>query len=179
MGTEGSEGDSAKQQCKVVLFVDLLGFAALTEKHELDVPTLRSSDRFDTIVGSAFKPNPLTKAFTEFHRTMRWALQLSQLKHSSTAITFSDSAFVATVLLHEVVGIAVYLMQSLLRRGVPARMGIATGSFEAVRFRSDITSEGGDHAAHFLGTGVVRRTQPKVVELVAAGSCCIRARPRS
>ena len=45
-------------------------------------------------------------------------------------------------------------MQSLLRRGVPIRIGIASGSFEAVRFRSDITSGGGDHAAHFPGTGV-------------------------
>jgi len=147
---------SVNSEQKVVVFADLLGFAALTENYELDVPTLRSSDRLDTIFGTAFKPNPLTKAFTEFHRAMRWALQFSQLKHSSTAITFSDSAFVATARLHEAVGIGVYLMKSLLRSGVPIRMGIASGSFEAVRFRSDITSDGGDHAAHFLGTGVVR-----------------------
>ena len=43
-----------------------------------------------------------------------------------------------------------------LARGVPMRMGIASGSFEAVRFRSDITLDGGDHAAHFLGSAVVR-----------------------
>jgi len=36
------------------------------------------------------------------------------------------------------------------------RVGIAYGSFFAVRFRSDITVDTGDHAAHFLGTGVVR-----------------------
>jgi hypothetical protein len=147
--------DIGKGQGKVVLFADLLGFAALTEQHPIDALSLGTSDRLDTIFGAVFKKNPLTHAFTEFHRVIRGTLQLSQLRHSSTAITFSDSAFVATTRLHEAVGIAVYLMQSLLRRGVPMRMGIASGSFEAVRFRSDITADGGDHAAHFLGTGVV------------------------
>lgn len=147
--------DIENAQEKVVLFADLLGFATLTEQHPIDALSLRTSDRLDTVFGTAFKKNPLTHAFTEFHRAIRWTLQLSQLTHSSTAITFSDSAFVATTRLYEAVGIAVYLMQSLLRRGVPMRIGIASGSFEAVRFRSDITADGGDHAAHFLGTGVV------------------------
>lgn len=144
-------------QHKVVLFADLLGFAALTERHQLDVHSLRHSDRLDVVFGEVLQgANPLTHAFTEFHRAIKWSLQISQMKHASTAITFSDSAFIATTLLHEAVGIAVYLMQSLLRRGVPMRMGIGCGSFEAVRFRSDITFDGGDHAAHFLGNGVVR-----------------------
>lgn len=141
---------------KVVLFADLLGFGALTEQCPLDVAVLRSSDRLDTLFSQVFKPNPLTHAFMEFHRTIRGALQLANLKHSSTAISFSDSAFVATAHLHEAVGIATHLMKSLLRRGIPMRAGIASGSFEAVRFRSDISADGGDHAAHFLGTGVIR-----------------------
>jgi hypothetical protein len=157
MGTEEFIADDVvTQQQKVVVFADLLGFAALTENHELDVMTLRNSDRLDSIFGTVFKRNPLTNAFTEFHRAVRAALQLSQLKHPATAITFSDSAFIATARLHQAVGIAVYLMRFLLRRGVPTRVGIASGTFEAVRFRSDVTADGGDHAAHFLGTGVVR-----------------------
>jgi len=35
-------------------------------------------------------------------------------------------------------------------------MGISFGSFAALRFKSDITSDGGDHAAQFLGTAIVR-----------------------
>jgi class 3 adenylate cyclase len=155
MDSDNRAEEIAKAQVKVVLFADLLGFAALTEQHPIDALALRGSDRLDAIFGAVFNKNPLTHAFTEFHRAIRWTLQLSQLRHSSTAITFSDSAFVATTRLHEAVGIAVHLMQSLLRRGVPLRMGIACGSFEAVRFRSDISADGGDHAAHFLGTGVV------------------------
>jgi hypothetical protein len=155
MDSENKAEDIAKAQGKVVLFADLLGFAALTEQYPIDALSLRTSDRLDTMFGAVFRKNPLTQAFTQFHRSIRGTLQLSQLRHSSTAITFSDSAFVATTRLHEAVGIAVHLMQSLRRRGVPVRMGIASGSFEAVRFRSDITADGGDHAAHFLGTGVV------------------------
>ncbi len=157
MSVERTQADDiVKQQNKIVVFADLLGFAALTEQYELDILSLRSSDRLDTIFGSVFNKNPLTKAFTEFHRAMRRGLQLSQLRYSSTAITFSDSAFVATARLYQAAGIAIHLMQSLLRRAVPVRIGIAYGSFEAVRFRSDITADGRDHAAHFLGTGVVR-----------------------
>jgi hypothetical protein len=35
-------------------------------------------------------------------------------------------------------------------------MGIALGSFAAIRFRSDVAADSGDHAAQFLGTAVVR-----------------------
>lgn len=152
---KNKSGEIQKPQRKVVVFADLLGFAALTEKHSIDAPSLRSSDRLETVLGRVFNNNPLTHAFTEFHRAIRWMLQLSQMTHASTAITFSDCAYVATSRLHEAVGMAVYLMQSLLRSGVPLRIGIACGSFEAIRFRSDIAADGGDHAAHFVGTGVV------------------------
>ena len=118
---------------------------------------IRHSDRIDAQLGKVFEAkNPLTHAFTEFHRAARWALQIANFTHPSTAITFSDSMVVATAKLHEAVGIATYLMKSLLSSGVPMRAGIASGSFEAVRFRSDISIDGGDHAAHFLGTGVIR-----------------------
>lgn len=155
--SESTPEAQPSERHKVVLFADLLGFGTLTEQCKLDLAFISRSDRLDVQFSQVFKArNPLTHAFTEFHRAVRWALQISNLKHSSTAITFSDSAFVATALLHEAVGIATYLMKSLLSRGVPMRAGIASGSFEAVRFRSDISIDGGDHAAHFLGTGVIR-----------------------
>jgi hypothetical protein len=123
-------GDESGPKDKVVLFADLLGFAALTESHPIDVAFLRRSDRLDNIFGQAFKTrNLLSDAFTAFHHAIRWSLQISQMRHSATAITFSDSAFVATQWLHEAVGIATYLMQSLLRNAVPMRIGIASGSF--------------------------------------------------
>ncbi len=143
---------------QAVLFVDLLGFAKLTEEHPLDLEAIKHfqkplSGSVDQLLAAG--RNPLTHAFTSFHHTLKWAIELAQMKHALTAITFSDSAFIATSKLSESVSVATYILQSLLQARVPARAGIAYGSFSAVRFKSDVSVEGGDHSAHFLGTGVV------------------------
>lgn len=146
-------------QERVVLFVDMLGFASLTERHPIELNQIKGSDRpveNIAMILSGEKENPLTQAFTKFHRALKAAIDLAQIHHPLTAITFSDSAYVATSCLFQAVRIASYFSQTLLSQCVPVRTGIAHGTFSAVRFRSDITLEGGDHAAHFLGTGVVR-----------------------
>ena len=154
---------------RAVLFVDILGFAKLTEEHELDLEAIKLSQNplsggIDQLL--AADRNPLTRAFTSFHHTLKWAIEIAQIEHTLTAITFSDSAFIATTKLSESVSVATYILQSLLLASVPARASIAYGSFSAVRFRSDVSMEGGDHSAHFLGTGVVRSC--------AAESCGIK-----
>lgn len=150
--------DAAGEKC--VIFVDVLGFAALTEQHVLDVESIRRFERplsfrgFEDI--ARIQENPLTRTFGGFHRSIRWALEMASMRHPATAITFSDSAFIATDHLYDAAAIAVDLLQSLLRQRILVRIGIARGSFAAVRFRSDVSNDGGDHAAHFLGTAVVR-----------------------
>ena len=156
---EGSQSPMTTTHDRAVLFIDLLGFAKLTEDNALDLEGLKQSQiplsgMLDQLL--AADRNPLTRVFTSFHHTLKWAVELAHMKHALTAITFSDSAFIATAKLSESVSIATYILQSLLRARVPARAGIAYGSFSAVRFRSDIYPAGGDHSAHFLGTGVVR-----------------------
>src|SRR6185437_15156002 len=146
-------------QERVVLFVDLLGFASLTEGHPIELNRIQGSDRpFESIamILSGKKKNPLTQAFTNFHRALKGAVDIAQISHPLTAITFSDSAYIATNHLYEAVNIASYFVQTLVSQRTPVRAGIAYGTFAAVRFRSDVTLEGGDHAAHFLGNGVVR-----------------------
>ena len=144
---------------RAVLFIDLLGFARLTEQNAVDFEAIRRKQHillggFDEIFGG--QENPLTHAFTTFHYKLKWAIELAQMQHPLTAITFSDSAFIATVHLHECVNIAISIMQSLLQASVPARAGIAFGTFSTIRFKSDVIGEWGDHSAHFLGTGVIR-----------------------
>ena len=144
---------------KVVLYVDVLGFASLTEENPLDLDLIKASERplsasIDMILAS--QDNLLTRAFTSFHNSLEWTTFLAKRRHRLIAVTFSDSAFISTTYLFEAVNMAVDLLQSLLPQRVPVRIGIAHGSFEAIRFRSDVTIDGGDHAAHFLGTGVVR-----------------------
>ena len=142
---------------KVVLFVDILGFASLTESCPLDLDLLKAHDRlfanFETIMTSP--ENQLIRTFSRFHSSLRSELNLANM-HPLTAITFSDSAFVATTYAYEAVNIAINLLHALLWQKIPVRMGIAYGSFAALRFRSDITADSGDHAAQFLGTAIVR-----------------------
>lgn len=143
---------------RVVLFVDILGFASLTEDHPLQLDFIKGSNRPLANIAMILsgKENPLTRVFTHFHRALKSSIDLAQINHPLTAIAFSDSAYVATTHLFQAVDMAAYLVQTLLSQRIPVRAGIAYGSFEALRFRSDVTPEGGDHAAHFLGTGVVR-----------------------
>jgi len=151
--------DAMTTNNKVVLFADILGFAALTESCPLDVDRCCVGDRplsyqFGEIFQSS--PNNLAHTFSGFHSSLRGALSLARMRHPLTAITFSDSVFVATTHAYEAVNIAIYLLHSLLPQKIPVRMGIAYGTFAALRFRSDITVDSGDHASQFLGTAIVR-----------------------
>ena len=143
----------------VVVFADMLGFAALTEAHPIDLRMLRASTRpgsldLESILG---KPkNPLTEAFSSFHLHIKWAIIMAEMSHAVTAISFSDSVFFATTSLVAAASFAANLAHSMLSSRVPVRIGIASGSFAALRFRSDVSTDSGDHAAQFLGTAVVR-----------------------
>jgi hypothetical protein len=142
---------------KVILFVDILGFATLTESYPIDLQLLKirplSSDINKILAASR---NRLSKTFTGFHSSLEAVLNLANMRHPLTAITFSDSAFIATTYAYETVNIAIDLLQTLLWQKIPVRMGIAYGSFATLRFKSDIMFDGGDHAAQFLGTAIVR-----------------------
>lgn len=146
---------------KVILFIDILGFAALTEAYPIDLDLLKTcarplspSHNIDKIL--ALSRNQLARTFTSFHASLGATLNLANMCHPLTAITFSDSAFIATTYAYEAVNIAIDLLHALLPQKIPVRMGIAYGSFAALRFKSEIMSDGGDHAAQFLGTAIVR-----------------------
>jgi len=144
---------------RVVLFVDMLGFAALTEAYPVDTRMLTMHDQplsatLETIL--AEPRNPLTDAFSSFHYALKWAIDMVSMRTPVTAITFSDSAFLATEYFHDAADFAARFAESMLSSKVPVRMGIAYGSFAALKFRSTVTPDGSDHASQFLGTGVVR-----------------------
>jgi hypothetical protein len=149
---------------RVVVFADMLGFAALTEANPINVRMLQSHSRplsrdVDWPSVTEKSKNPLTEAFSMFHHHLKWAIMMAEMRHAITAITFSDSVFVATNDLCEAATFAADLAFGMLSGGVPVRMGLGFGSFAALRFRSDVSADGGDHAAQFLGTSVVRAYQ--------------------
>jgi len=137
----------------------MLGFAALTEANPIDLRMLQARNRLFSLTLDDFEigaVNPLTEAFSGFHQSLKSAITMAEMKHLLTAITFSDSVFVAINYLFEAASFAVNFAQSMISQRIPVRMGIAFGSFAALRFRSDVSADSGDHAAQFLGTAVVR-----------------------
>ncbi len=144
---------------KVVLFADILGFAALIESYPLDVDRCRLGNRpLIYHIAEVFEPsrNELARIFSDFHSSLSGVLMLARLHSDLTAISFSDSVFVATTYVYESVNISINLLHASLQRKILIRMGIGYGTFATLRFRSDVTADGGDHAAQFLGTAVVR-----------------------
>lgn len=156
---------SASDGEHVVLFADILGFAALTERNPLDVAMLQKRSRPLSLTSTeawamvGAPKNPLTETFAQFHYSLKWAIMTAEMSHALTAITFSDSFFLASVRSSQVAKFAIDFAHSMLSAQIPVRMGMASGSFAALRFRSDISGDSGDHAAQFLGTAVVRAYQ--------------------
>ncbi len=148
---------------KIVIFLDILGFANLTLENKLDIEAIKDNEAphklFDRIFSDRSTPNKLTEVFSSFHSTLEGGLYLARLEGYFTSITFSDSAFIVTQYFNAAVSVINNLMCGFLRNGVPVRAGIALGTFEAIRFKSDIMSDSGEHASHFLGTGVVQACQ--------------------
>jgi hypothetical protein len=71
------------------------------------------------------------------------------------AITFSDSAFIATERVYEAIDIAQNIWARLMKEHIPVRCGVAYGSFLVMRFRSDVSLRAETHAAQFAGKAVV------------------------
>jgi hypothetical protein len=67
----------------------------------------------------------------------------ASMSHTLTAITFSDSVFVATTYFFEAANFATSLIQSMLCQQIPLRIGIGFGSFAALSFRSEISVNAG------------------------------------
>src|SRR5450631_2958375 len=82
---------------RVVIFVDMLGFASLTMNNPLDIHALGSRfDQEQLEIADAMCENPLTRGFLFFHDSIEKAISAERMLDPTTAITFSDSAFIAS-----------------------------------------------------------------------------------
>lgn len=144
-----------------VLFVDILGFAALVEAAPAAVEQLRHElfHSQSTVVSADQAPVPpdvlLIRRFSAFHLHLQE--RLTELQGGDvTSIIFSDSAFIQSDSAEDVTRLSIGLMTTLLTKGVPVRMGLAAGTFRALRFALDSGPSSRLHVAEFLGTAVVR-----------------------
>jgi hypothetical protein len=144
----------------IVLFADLLGFAALTELHEVSEDDFEVHDRPETddfLTANLEGSCALVQTYIRFQVAVQNAVSLMHTAGDhATSVTFSDSAFVATETFETAKTLAISLMSKLLPHGIMLRVGIARGSFVPIRFRADVSLGSGEHSAQFLGTGVVR-----------------------
>lgn len=146
---------------KVVAFVDMLGFSALTEEHRVEPEVLEELQRpgaIEFLRASLEGSNLLSERFVRFHLIIEDAVRQTRLVEDGTSITFSDCAFYAADRLLSVVDYAVHVMHRSLEQSIPVRIGIACGEFFVVRIKADFGTFGTtqDHIVQFLGSGVSR-----------------------
>jgi hypothetical protein len=139
------------------MFVDMMGFAALTTAN----PALVHAD-FQSVSmfgRSGSTANELAIRFVTFHKLV--SIEIAEMARGASddrpiqAITFSDSAFIVQTGLAHVVSTAARLMRSLILEGIPTRIGIGVGSFSLLGFRSETAAGASIHSSQFLGTAVV------------------------
>jgi hypothetical protein len=144
---------------KVVAFVDMLGFSALTEAHRLDPEQLEEMQRpsaVEFLTAALEDSDLLTQRFVRFHVLIEEAVRSARLPADGTSITFSDCAFYAAEFLHSVVSYAVHVMHLALEQRIPVRIGIGCGEFYVLRIKADFSMINQDHVVQFLGSGVSR-----------------------
>lgn len=139
-----------------VLFVDMLGFAALVEEQGDALDELSPVFTGAELYSPASSESLLEYRFINFHRCLNDARIDLQKLGAGTEVVFSDSAFFRVDTIDNAIEIARNLMFRLVDSGVPARIGIAQGSFRMLRVTTDTSQQVSFHMSHFLGTGVVR-----------------------
>lgn len=139
-----------------ILFVDMLGFAALVEKEGDELNELNPIFTGVELYSPASAESLLGYRFINFHRCLNQARMRLQEMGSGTAIVFSDSAFFRIDSFENAIHLARTLMFELVMSETPARMGLARGSYRMLRFLTDSSAHVSFHMSQFLGTGVVR-----------------------
>ncbi len=136
----------------------MLGFAALVENEGDELNEL-SPIFMDEDSRTSPASSLLDFRFTNFHRCLNHARLSMQDLGIGTAIVFSDSAFFVIDAFAKAFPFARALMLELVSSDVPARMGIAQGSYRMLRFLTDSSAQVSFHMSQFLGTGIVRAYQ--------------------
>ena len=139
-----------------ILFTDMLGFADLVEREGDEINELNPIYSGVELYSPSPAESLLGYRFINFHRCLNQARERLQKMGAGTAIVFSDSAFFRIETLDNAIRLARKLMFELVTSEIPARMGLACGSYRMLRFLSDSSARAAFHMSQFLGTGIVR-----------------------
>ena len=140
-----------EDQDHTLIFVDMLGFAELVEKHPCRIEDAPPTDDGYEVVHTA----PTQRQFNLFDKVLDDSIQ--QRDGDISAMLFSDCAFLNPGNSLRAALIARDLMRKFIKAGVPVRMGIGKGTFYSFGYS---TETGGDSMvvskSRFIGTAVVR-----------------------
>jgi hypothetical protein len=140
-----------KRGDKVVLFVDILGFARLTE----DWPRRIVHRRHGSIRSSGTSES--NNRLSVFHSVLdQTILEFAKFSGTLTSMSFSDCAFVLLGNPYLTGEFAAELMQHYIKALCPVRMGLAAGTFWPGRLSSDVIGSSSVSRAIFHGTAIVR-----------------------
>jgi hypothetical protein len=134
-----------------LIFVDMLGFAALTEVYKTRVIDHAPDER--GFEGSS--TSPIQNRINSFYRVIDSMVLDQSLYGLERAMLFSDCAFIVADNPAFAALIATKLMRELIKNYVPVRMGLGNGTFYPLGMSTDL----GDAVvsrSRFIGTSVVR-----------------------
>jgi hypothetical protein len=137
---------------RTLLFVDMLGAAALTEKFPTRLVDSGPDEAGFHHTWTTDAPNQ----FNRFARVLDVVVQEFQIYGPVRAMLFSDCAFLefgGPVLMAMT---ATKLMKDFILSKVPVRMGVGKGTFYPFKFSTDLTDSTIVTRSLFMGTAVVR-----------------------
>jgi hypothetical protein len=134
-----------------LLYIDMMGFATLTENNPDRVEIWESPDHRYRGSSSSQSSNQ----FMAFQSILDSAIFLHSLQGRIKAMLFSDCAFLEFGNSLSCIMATKELMRDCLLRGVPVRMGIGRGTFHLLKFSTDF-SDSIINRSLFFGTAVVR-----------------------
>jgi hypothetical protein len=151
--SENDENTRAEDKPQILIFVDILGFAAITKQYQVRVQEWRDE-------ASGFSGASTTEVqgrLNRFNTVMDECVIEESLYGGVQAMLFSDCAFVVFDTSLCVVLIAVCLLCSFILYGVPVRMGLGKGTFYNID-HSTSTNVGNVTVSksRFIGTAGVR-----------------------
>ena len=138
-----------ESQNRAVVYLDLLGFAALIEASPLHSIT----EPFDNPQRQTWPTNRAAERLQRFHDVLESRISLEQPNH---AMVFSDCAFGVFYTPTACADFAVSLMRGFLQAKVPVRMGLGFGTFSSLGTTSAIRDRSTVVRAMFAGTSIVR-----------------------
>src|SRR5947209_3165302 len=134
---------------RVLVFVDILGIAALTNECRVRVQDFRRGK------SSRSATTELSNRVNRFDTVLSQSIFNQTFIGSIQAMIFSDCAFLVFENALQAALFAVELMRNMIKRGVPVRMGVGKGTFYDLEHstKTDMTSVA-INKSRFIGTSV-------------------------